>query len=168
MIPSICSTCLRSGVLCERCQEKLDTGEVTQLDLDVARLILELEKQNQNLKKVELMKTLSVGNIVVLQVSKKSVPVLLSAEPNPLEVIEKKLKKTVRVVPYSQASSRVVAGILAPVEVAGIDTIFVPDGTIEKKIRISKSDSDRLPASIEMVERLLHQITGERFRITVD
>ncbi len=168
MIPSICTTCLRSGVLCERCQEKLDTGEVTQLDLDVAKLFLSFEWQNPNIKKVELMKTINAGELLVLQVTKKSVPLLMTMKPSPLEVLEQKLKKKIRVIPHSQKASRIVAGVLAPIEVLGIDTIFVPDGTIEKKIRISKTDKSRLPTSIDSLERLLHQITGERFRIMLD
>ncbi|MHA2408322.1 MAG: hypothetical protein ACXACA_08130 [Candidatus Ranarchaeia archaeon] len=168
MIPSVCTTCLRSGILCERCQEKLDNGEITQLDLDVAKKLLIFERENPNIKKVELLKTIDAGNMVVLQVSKKSIPILMTMQPNPLDYLEKEMQKTIRVIPLSQKSSRVVTGVLSPIEVLGLDTIFVPDGTTEKKIRLSKMDESRLPSSIDSLERLLHQITGERFRIIFD
>jgi transcription antitermination factor NusA-like protein len=168
LIPSVCTTCLRSGILCERCQEKLDNGEITQLDLDVAKKLLIFERENPNIKKVELLKTIDAGNMVVLQVSKKSIPILMTMQPNPLDYLEKEMQKTIRVIPLSQKSSRVVTGVLSPIEVLGLDTIFVPDGTTEKKIRLSKMDESRLPSSIDSLERLLHQITGERFRIIFD
>ena len=75
------------------------------------------------------------------------------------------MSKIVRVIPLSQKASRVVAGVLSPIEVLGLDTIFVPDGTTEKKIRIAKLDESHLPSSVDALERLFHQITGERFRV---
>ncbi|MEJ2250476.1 MAG: hypothetical protein P8Y97_12590 [Candidatus Lokiarchaeota archaeon] len=36
-----CETCIRSGFLCTSCQEKLDEGEITPFELDLAKDLLE-------------------------------------------------------------------------------------------------------------------------------
>ena len=41
----ICLVCLKSGILCPSCQEKFDRGEITPLDIEVARHFLEIEKR---------------------------------------------------------------------------------------------------------------------------
>ena len=36
----LCSFCLKSGILCQKCSAKVKAGEITDLDLRIARLLL--------------------------------------------------------------------------------------------------------------------------------
>ncbi|MFX0074334.1 MAG: hypothetical protein ACFE96_02750, partial [Candidatus Hermodarchaeota archaeon] len=40
-----CKTCVNSEFLCTSCQEKLDTGVLTQFELDLAKDLLVLEEE---------------------------------------------------------------------------------------------------------------------------
>jgi len=40
---NVCHFCLKSGILCSKCQAKLRLGEVTKTDLEIGRLLMSLE-----------------------------------------------------------------------------------------------------------------------------
>jgi len=40
----VCVVCA-GGVLCSKCQKKMDKGEIAQFDIDLTRELLELEKK---------------------------------------------------------------------------------------------------------------------------
>ena len=41
-------TCINSGFLCTNCQARLDAGEITEFEIDLAKDLLELEEVNEN------------------------------------------------------------------------------------------------------------------------
>ena len=43
-------TCINSGFLCTNCQARLDAGEITEFEIDLAKDFLELEEANGIMK----------------------------------------------------------------------------------------------------------------------
>ena len=68
-----CNTCVSSGFLCTSCQEKLDTGVLTQFELDLAKdlLVLEEEEKFGFLKNISFYKAIDFEDVVILVVGKK-------------------------------------------------------------------------------------------------
>ncbi|MHA1916799.1 MAG: hypothetical protein ACTSUV_00585 [Candidatus Ranarchaeia archaeon] len=165
MIAPVCITCLRSGILCESCQQKLDNGDITQLDVDILKEMITKEKSYPLLKKVEFVRTIGIKDVVLLQVNRKSIPVLTNLREEVIKPIERKLGIEIHIVSNTRKVSRLVAEILSPIEILGVDTIFVPDGTTERKIRISKTEEDKIYSDKTTIEKILHQLTNENFRI---
>ena len=57
---SICHFCLKSGILCPNCQAKLKSGEVSEVDLKVARILLSIEDKYPTLQEVHYFKAVRV------------------------------------------------------------------------------------------------------------
>ncbi len=68
-----CKTCVSSGFLCTSCQEKLDTGVLTQFELDLAKDLLGLEEEEKYgfLKNISFYKAIDFEDVVILVVGKK-------------------------------------------------------------------------------------------------
>jgi len=66
----LCEFCLKSGMLCNKCQAKVQSGEVSDQYIEVAKLLLEMENQYQFLQKVRLDNVLEAGGFLVLIVGK--------------------------------------------------------------------------------------------------
>ena len=52
-------TCINSGFLCTNCQARLDAGEITEFEIDLAKDLLELEEVNEKfgfLKDIQLLR----------------------------------------------------------------------------------------------------------------
>ena len=63
-----CIFCLKSGILCSRCQEKVDKGLFSELDIKVCKKFLELEERFQELKEVEFIKALKIKGLTIILV----------------------------------------------------------------------------------------------------
>jgi len=68
-----CKTCVISGFLCASCQGKLDTGVLTQFELDLAKDLLGLEEEEKYgfLKNISFYKAIDFEDVVILVVGKK-------------------------------------------------------------------------------------------------
>ena len=54
----ICKICAKTGVLCNSCETKLEDGEITQQDIDLANYLMELEGRFSALKNVDFYKSM--------------------------------------------------------------------------------------------------------------
>ena len=52
MKTELCSFCLKSGMLCQKCSAKVKAGEISELDLKIARQLLLLEEKYPSLQNV--------------------------------------------------------------------------------------------------------------------
>ncbi|MDD1764536.1 MAG: hypothetical protein LUQ46_00785, partial [Candidatus Methanomethyliaceae archaeon] len=65
----ICFFCAKSGVLCPRCQEKLDKGDVTEADVEVSKWFIDYEAKNPQLKDYVIHRTVKVPKMMIIMVS---------------------------------------------------------------------------------------------------
>jgi len=66
----ICNVCLKSDVLCSGCQEKLDEGEITELDIKISRILHELSNEYGSLRDSEIIKAIDTENVIVIVTAK--------------------------------------------------------------------------------------------------
>ena len=72
MVLPVCDVCLKSGILCQGCENKLKSGEISQLDLDIAKVLFKLGDGKLGFKK-----TIEVGDIVIIVTEKDQVGKLI-------------------------------------------------------------------------------------------
>src|SRR2546422_2159627 len=73
------SFCVKSGIFCSRCEEKLKKGQITDLDIRVIRSITELEKENPTLQNVTFHKAVEAGENMALIVDRRGVGTFLAS-----------------------------------------------------------------------------------------
>ena len=129
----ICYFCLKSGILCPKCQEKVRSGEVTELDLKVGRLLLSLEKDFPTLQDVELVKAIDSDDILVIIVGRGDMPRMLSYGGKIVKTLEKKIGKRVRILEQGSSDRKFLEDLFAPLDVLTINRIWLPDGTMETR-----------------------------------
>ncbi|MHA1607096.1 MAG: hypothetical protein ACTSWP_06095 [Candidatus Freyarchaeota archaeon] len=164
----ICTFCLKSGVLCSRCQEKVDSGEVSELDIKIARYLTELEERFSSLKDVKFVKAIESNNLVIIVVGQGDIPNLIGPKGRIIKSLSDELGRKVRVIEESSSLKKIIEDIIAPASLLGVNTVWLPDGTNEKKIRVRQSDSKRLPTSTRVLEKVINQLTGEKVRFVFE
>ncbi|MEM2146138.1 MAG: hypothetical protein QW279_12305 [Candidatus Jordarchaeaceae archaeon] len=164
----ICSFCLKSGIYCSTCREKIEKGEVSPLDLEVAKRLLELESKFPNLKDAEFRGAIETDSLIIIVVGPGDISHFIGPKGKIVKVLSDPLKKKVRVIEGASSTKKTIEDILSPVGVLGVNTIWLPDGTLEKKVRIRKSDSKRLPTSISSLEDIVYKLTKEKIRIALE
>jgi hypothetical protein len=160
-----CVTCITSGFLCTSCQEKLDTGEISDFDLDLAKNLLELEEKEEFsfLKNVSLYKSIDFEDVVILIIgSKDKIKISLKLIDWIKETYEIQylilIEKTERPRPVIEA-------LITPYKLNSLNEIFLATGDIEFKAILSKKDEENILFTKEELEELVLEITGNVVRV---
>ena len=159
----ICSFCAKTGTLCSNCQARYNRGEISDIDIQSSKILAKLEKKYSNLTKSKLKQTISTDKIVIL-VGDKTLKFTFDQYPDISSTLEKELGKSIETVTLENSIKETINGLFHPVEVLGVDQIFVPDGTKELKIRV-KGNEQMLPINIVTLKLIAEKITDSLIRI---
>ena len=160
-----CKTCVSSGFLCTSCQEKLDTGVLTQFELDLAKDLLALEEEDKFgfLKNVSFFKAIDFEDVVIFVVGKKDkikiTQKLISWIKETYEVDE------IIFIEQNKKPRATLESLIAPSKLISLNEIFLATGDIEFKGVLSKNDQSTLLFTKEELEELIFELTGKTIRI---
>jgi transcription antitermination factor NusA-like protein len=162
----ICNFCLKSGILCPQCEEKVRRGDVSELDLQIAKILSELENKYPALQTVYFHKSIESNDVLVILVNKGDVPRILSYGGKILrEISDKTGKRKIRILAYNEEPRRFLEDLFAPALVLTINTVWLPDGSTETKVVIPKRDMRKMPASVEVLKDLAKNIRNITLRV---
>jgi len=163
---------VKTGVLCPRCQSIVRSGSVKEYEVDVMRELLDLEElpDFKFLKDMEYVRSIvSEGALVIiLQDVRDNTP-----DPRSLNklswVLGERLKTKTRIITNTKDLKEVVKQLVFPARITSVNTIWLPDGTVEYVVRIPKFEMRNLPFKRrEVIEDILTQITGNVVRIRAE
>lgn len=160
--------CVRTGVLCPRCQRLVESGEVEKYEVDVMRELLNLEERPdfKFLKDAKYVKSILTRNMLVLIIEAADSNIHPRILGRLGRALSEKLNTRVRVINKAHGDLREIARqLMYPARVIGVNTLWLPDGTVEHIVRIPRSDSRYLPANTAVLEDILSKITGMNVRI---
>ncbi len=161
----VCYFCLKSGFLCQSCSDKLKRGEITQLDLEVARSLLDLEVRFPQLKDCTFYKAVEVPGLIFIMVGcRRRIPRVIWRKISKALSDEKKM--AVRIIEKTPSLKAFLTQILSPARISSINTIWLPDGTWESNVKISPGDLRKLPAEPKILEALIKDLINEKVTIT--
>lgn len=161
-----CQTCVNSGFLCKRCEKKLETGDITEFDMDLAKFLLELEEQDEKfgfLKDVSFYKAIDYEDVVIMVVGKKD-KIRLSSEILDLIKETYEIDKLI-LIEKTNKPRPVVEALIAPSKTISINEIFLATGDIEFKAVIKEDDKSKLLFTREELEELVFELTGNLMRV---
>ena len=97
MKTELCSFCLKSGILCQKCSAKVKAGEISQIDLKIARLLLSMEEKYISLQNVCFYKAIEAEKTLAIIVGHGDLPKLLGYSGKIIKAISDEVGKNVRV-----------------------------------------------------------------------
>jgi len=163
MVLPVCDVCLKSGMLCQGCENKLKSGEITQMDLDIAKLLYKLGEG-----KIGFKKTIEIGDTVIIVTDKEQVGKLIGKSGKIVREISRSIEKKVRVVGENSDLRSVARDILAPARLSGINIVYGKEGQKKYKIRVMAEDSRRIPGRLDVLNSIIKELTSEDTLVVVD
>ena len=161
---NVCHFCLKSGILCSKCQTKLKQGEISQTDLEIGRLLLSLESQHPSLQEINFHKAVETDGVLALIVGKGDVARLLSTGGKVLRAIGEKTGKSVKILEAGVDERKFLEDLFAPVNIITINTIWLPDGSQETRV-ILRRRGRRPPFDVEAIKQLAQKVRGITLRV---
>ena len=164
MKAALCNFCLKSGILCSKCQGKLKSGEVSSEDFEIARLLLSLEEKYPSLQDVYFHKAVETSGVLAIVVKRGDVPRLLGYGGKIIKTLGKKTGKTIRVLEYGADERKFLEDLFIPLRILTINTIWLPDGTTETRV-ILKRQRKRGPINVEALKKIAQKVRGITLRV---
>lgn len=165
MKTALCSFCLKSGILCPSCQKKLRSGEVSEVDLETARILLSLESLYPPLQETYFHKAIEANGILAIVVGQGDVARMLSYGGKIIKNLGEKMGKRIRVLEYGVNDRKFLEDLFAPLSIITINTIWLPDGTTETRV-ILKRGRQRAPhLNVKALKEIAKSLRGITLRV---
>jgi len=155
-------------MLCPGCTAKIKDGELSDNDLEIAKELYRLSQENKGLKDVKFKRSIKVGNLIIILIEAGEIGSIIGKGGNVIRGLSKKLNKKIRVIEESKDVKKVSADLLYPAKVYGINIVYMPDGTIIKRLRLGKEFERKLPIATKSVKEILLLVTGENVDIVFE
>ncbi|MDY6774142.1 MAG: hypothetical protein SVS85_02980 [Candidatus Nanohaloarchaea archaeon] len=164
----LCSVCLENDdILCNGCRSKLDDGELTQVDVDLSRLLYDLSDKIGTLEDVTIKDTIQTSNAIVILTEEGDGPKVVGRDGRVVKKIAERFDKSIRVVEDTGDLEKVVDKLLSPVDYEGIRTVYRPDGE-ERKVTVDEDYEPRVPFTKEEFRDLVERLTGEKIVLSYE
>ena len=167
MKTELCSFCLKSGILCQKCSAKVKAGEVSNLDLKVARLLLSLEEKYPSLQNLCFYKAVEVEKTLAIIVGHGDVPKLLGYSGKIVKAIGDETNKNVKVLEYGVDDRKFLEDLFIPFSILTINTIWLPDGTTETRVILKRKRGTQLPFDLKALKEIASKVRKMSLRVEI-
>ena len=163
--------CVKSGVLCPRCQGLVDSGEVDEREIPIMKTLIELEeKENINLlKKATYYKAFFVDNDLIVIVMDlgvgTSIPIFTRHARKIEQKLSEKIGARIKIIPKANDVRGLASFLLFPTRILGVNILWLPDGSIEYVIRVPRRSRKYIEPYLETYERILNDLLGKKVAI---
>lgn len=163
----LCNFCVKSGILCQKCQEKIRTGEVSETYIRIAKLLIKFEDKYPSIQKIFLNNVYNVDNIIAIAVGNGDSARLLASRGQILRDLSKSIGKRIRVFEKSGDVRKFLEDLFMPTKILAINTIWLPDGSTETRVVLPERPR-RLSLRRDVLKELAEKIRGMTLRITFE
>ncbi|SRR5208337_316741 len=157
--------CVKSGILCRRCEEKLEKGQITELDLKVIQRMVELEKEHPVLQDVTYHRSVEADGMMAVLVDRKDVPRLLGGGAKIVKDLGDTFGKRVKLISYGGDDREFLEDLFSPLSILTINTIWIPDGSTETKVILTGRQPRRMPVDLDIVKTMAQELKGMTLRV---
>jgi transcription antitermination factor NusA-like protein len=146
----------------------LKRGEVSELEIEVSKELLDIEKKYSDLKHVEFYRATEKDDLVILIVGRGDINKVMGEYGKTKKDLQERINKKIRVIEKSRSAKRILENLIAPIPVLGINQIYLPTGEIENKARVAVKDERKIPIDIDVIEDVIYSLTGTHIRIVFE
>ena len=165
MKTALCSFCLKSGILCQKCSARLKSGEISELDLKIARLLLSLEEKYPSLQNVCFHKAVDAGKTLALIVGPGDVSRLLGFGGKIIRALGEETGRNIRVLEHGGDERKFLEDLFAPLSIMTINTIWLPDGTTETRVILRRKRGAQLPFDLAAIKEIALSVRKMSIRV---
>lgn len=154
-------------MLCQKCSAKVKAGEISKVDLKIARLLLSLEEKYPTLQNVCFYKAVDVEKTLAIIVGHGDVPRLLGYSGKIIKAIGDETGKNVKVLEYGVDDRKFLEDLFIPFSILTINTIWLPDGTTETRVILKRKRGTQLPFDLRALKEIANKVRKMSLRVEI-
>jgi transcription antitermination factor NusA-like protein len=154
-------------MLCQKCSAKVKAGEISEVDLKIARLLLSLEEKYPALQTVCFYKAVDVDKTLAIIVGHGDVPKLLGYSGKIVKTIGDETGKNVKVLENGVDDRKFLEDLFMPFSILTINTIWLPDGTTETRVILKRKRGAQLPYDLKALKEIASKVRKMSLRVEI-
>jgi len=154
----ICEICAKTGVLCSACESKLQNRKISETDVELSKILYELSQD------VGFDHAIDTENFIIVLTSKDQIGKFIGKSGDNIRLLSNKLGKQLRVIGRGSLEETIY-DFVAPARILGINTVYRPDGSTIRRVRIRGKDKKKLRMSLDEIEKLIKSLTDDEIEI---
>jgi hypothetical protein len=161
--------CVRTGSLCNRCQSIVDSGQVEPFEVDVMKVLLDIEEsQVKELKDSVYHKAYKIDDRLLVLVVSSGPRMTQQLWIKVAKMLQERLNIKVRIIEKTPNVKDSAIRLLFPAKILGVNTVWLPDGSVQYIVKLPKNERRYLPASPLDLEEALSKIHSTQVKIKVE
>ncbi|MER5176500.1 MAG: transcription elongation factor NusA [Candidatus Nitrosocosmicus sp.] len=149
----ICTFDAKTGILCNMCENKLDSGQITRSDVEGSIILTKLALKNSEIDKMTLISSTEIDEEVIL-VFKSSDVRTIRSNMKLLELIRQSFKKNIWIVESDSNDRRFLENLFYPVRIDNINLIWLPDGHKLTRVVLDKKTNNIKEKTLEDIQKI--------------
>ena len=154
-------------MLCQKCSAKVKAGEISEVDLKVARLLLSLEEKYPALQNVCFYKAVDVEKTLAIIVGHGDVPKILGYSGKIVKAIGDETGRNVKVLENGVDDRKFLEDLFIPFSILTINTIWLPDGTTETRVILKRKRGAQLPYDVKALKEIASKVRKMSLRVEI-
>ena len=156
----ICTFDAKTGILCNLCESKLESGQITQSDVESSIVLTRLAQKNSTINKMTLVSAKEIENEHIL-ILKSSDIRLIRSNSELSDIINKAFQKDIWIIESDSNDRRFIDNLFHPVKIESVNFVWLPDGSKLTRVVLTKNskgiDEKRLE-TIKMISMAVRKI----------
>ncbi len=155
----ICLTDAKIGVLCPRCEARLEKGEISSVDVEVSYILAKAAKEIPVLDTITLVRAHELeGNLVLVLGSGDARKIL--ADGNALKKLKEYLNYERLWITEEGDDRRFVEYLLHPLRVLTLNTVWLPDGSKTTRVLVAGRPERGSDVDINKAKKIIKALRG--------
>ena len=149
----ICEVCLKSNILCSGCQDKLNTGKISQKDIEISRYLYDLSERMRSIRDIKILKVVDCGTLIIIT-DVGDAAKLVGRDGVIVKKIAKEFKKSIRILEEAPTFKGFVENLLSPAPISGINTLYKEDKEVYR-VKIPSIQKNNVIISPEIFSQII-------------
>ncbi|MFM7862178.1 MAG: transcription elongation factor NusA [Candidatus Nitrosotenuis sp.] len=153
----ICVFDAKNSVLCPQCESKLESGLLTQADVDASMKLAKLSKTIPEIEKFSMNSCRQVMLNHVLYLSKHDIDATRKSRTL-YRTISSEFSGKVWLVESEASDRKFIEDLFFPAKLLSINAVWVPGGLQKTKVIVSGKRTSRFPIDTEQVAKIVKEL----------
>ena len=155
----ICTFDAKTGILCQKCEIKLKSNQITKSDIDASMKLSKLLDKIPELAKTIFIHGMDVGGDMVLVMGKGGHDILRKNH-SLFNKLEDEMKSNLWIVDGETSNRQVLEDIFFPVKILTVNVVWLPDGSKLTKVIVLGRKTKRFPLNLDKAKNVVKAVRG--------
>ena len=150
----ICGFDAKNSVLCPQCEGKVDTGILSQSDVDASIILANIAKTNKEIENFTLYSCKEFEGNFVLSLDKNDIMVIRQSRTI-YRILQDQFKGKIWLVEAEETDKQFIEDLFFLTKILSINSVFVPGGVQKTKAVVSGKWTPRFPIDTQRVKEIV-------------